>query len=488
MAVSARRQRPVNRPLLHTVFNELYATGATQLQQQNIENLLDQETYTICTAHQPNIFSGYLYFIYKILHVIRIADELNKEMPAQKFVPVFYMGSEDNDLDELGQVKVDGVKMVWETKQEGSVGRMRVDKALLQLIAQLEGQLGVLPHGAPLIALLRDCYREGVTIAEATKALVDRLFSGYGLLVLNADDARLKAVMHTVFTNDLVQHDAYRLVTETGAALGHQYKVQVNPREINLFYMVDGLRERIIEQNGIYSTESGAIKMNQAEILQLLKDHPECFSPNVVLRALYQESILPDVAFVGGGSEVAYWLELKAMFDHFQVPLPALVLRNSFVVVRNSDEEKLHQMDMKVEDLFVGEFGMVDQFVKKHSANVLDVDAEQGMADALFAALRQKAGSVDKTLQQHIDALQAKFSAKLTEAGKKLLRAEKRKFDAQKNQLVKLRNTIFPNGNLQERVDNFMPYYAKYGPAFIDMLFKHSLALEQKFTIVTIQD
>ncbi|MFY8045592.1 MAG: bacillithiol biosynthesis protein BshC, partial [Chitinophagaceae bacterium] len=268
-----------------------------------------------------------------------------------------------------------------------------------------------------------------------------------------------------------------------GEEMQHQYKVQVNPREINLFYLIDGLRERIIENNGIYTTESGAIKMTREEILQLLDDHPECFSPNVVLRALYQESILPDISFVGGGSEIAYWLELKPMFDHFKVPLPALVLRNSFIVAKAEDEQKLKTFGLGITDLFAGEFALINKYVKAHSSKVLDTENERAAASEMFKGLKVKAAAVDQTLVQHIEALETKLDKKLADAGKKILRAEKRKFETEKSQLLKLRNRIFPNGTLQERVDNFMPYYAMYGPEFIDMLYKHSLSLEQQFSI-----
>lgn len=116
-AINQRKAHPVNRPLLQEVFKDLYRAQASPKQQENILSLLDENTFTICTAHQPNIFSGYLYFVYKILHVIRIAETMKTAMPDLHFVPVYYIGSEDNDLEELGQVKVDGVKMVWQTKQ-----------------------------------------------------------------------------------------------------------------------------------------------------------------------------------------------------------------------------------------------------------------------------------------------------------------------------------------------------------------------------------
>lgn len=485
-AIKAREVVPVDRPLLHDVFSSLYADQATPAQQKNIEAILSTSTFTICTAHQPNIFSGYLYFVYKILHIISISEDLNIKMPDCRFVPVYYMGSEDNDLEELGQVKVDGVKLVWNTKQQGAVGRMKVDKALLALITQLEGQLGVRSHGNEVIAMLRQSYKEGITIAEATKNLVDALFSEFGLLVLNADNAKLKAGMKPVFRDDLVNHTPFSLVTSMGHTLEQKYKVQVNPREINLFYIDDERRERIIQQGDRYTTESRLIDLSQDEILQLLDDYPECFSPNVVLRALYQETILPNIAFIGGGAEVAYWLELKAMFDHFSTPFPMLVLRNSFMFIETDDEKKLASFGLVPEDLFLGDFGLVDKYVKDQTSNVIDVNKEKQNADELFSGFKLKAAAVDHTLVQHIDALQTKLQKQLDSAGKKLLRAEKKNFETGKNQILKIRKKLFPGGSLQERVENFMPFFADYGPEFITEVYKVSPTLEQQFIIATI--
>jgi bacillithiol synthase len=228
-AIKERKAFSTDRVLLAEVFTGLYNDNAHPKQLQHIEWLRSENTFTICTAHQPNIFTGYLYFIYKILHAIRIAEYLSVEMPEYRFVPVYYIGSEDNDLEELGQVKVDGVKLEWKTKQKGAVGKMKVDKEFLQLIAQLEGQLGVKPHGHELISFLRDSYREGTTIAAATFRLVNHLFATYGLLVLIPEDARFKQKMIPLFTDDLFSHIPHSLVKQAGEMLHEHYKVQVNP-------------------------------------------------------------------------------------------------------------------------------------------------------------------------------------------------------------------------------------------------------------------
>lgn len=485
-AIAERAAFNTDRTLICEVFSDLYREKATDLQQLHIQQLASSSTFTICTAHQPNIFTGYLYFVYKILHTIRLAALLKEELPNYHFVPVYYMGSEDNDLEELGQVKVDGVKMEWKTMQQGAVGRMKVDKPLLQLIAQLEGQLGVHPHGQELISILRDSYQEGTDIADATFRLVNHLFSSFGLLVLIADDPRLKKKMSAVFTEDLFSHIPHNLVKQSGEDLQSYYKVQVNPREINLFYLDEGVRERIVEDAGGFKVEHTDIRFTQDEIKKELEDRPERFSPNVVLRALYQETILPDIAFIGGGAEVAYWLEMKRLFDHYAVPFPALILRNSFLVGSKKQEEKLADFGFTIEDLFLPEFDLMDKYVRALSTNSLDVQDETASATKLFDGFKLKAAAIDHTLVQHVEALHTKLQKQIHEAGKKMLRAEKRKFEVQRNQLLKLKGQLFPNGNLQERVDNFMPYYARYGNAFIDTLYQHSPALEHQFIILSI--
>jgi bacillithiol biosynthesis cysteine-adding enzyme BshC len=363
---------------------------------------------------------------------------------------------------------------------------MKVDKEFIQLIAQLEGQLGVKPYGPELISMLRDAYREGTTIGESTFRLVNKLFAAYGLLVLIPEDARFKQKMIPIFTDDLFSHIPHALVKQTGERLHEHYKVQVNPREVNLFYLEEGSRERIVEDAGMYKVEHRNIRFTHEELLHELNNHPERFSPNVVLRASYQETILPNIIFVGGGAETAYWLEMKALFGHYNIPFPILVLRNSFLVTREDQEKKLGEFGFTVEDLFLSEFDLMNKYVKQNSGNTLDVQDESDSATQLFTGFKLKAAAVDHTLVQHIDALHTRLQKQITEAGKKLLRAEKRKFEVQRDQLLKLKSRLFPNGSLQERVDNFMPYYAEYGKSFIDWVYEHSPALEQEFIIMTI--
>ncbi len=218
-AIKAREAAPVNRILLVEQLREQYkSVTPSAAVNAHIEALLDPNTFTVCTAHQPALFTGTLYFVYKILHAIKLAESLTREHPGKKFVPVYWMGSEDADLDELGKFYLSGEKIVWPTKQTGAVGRMNT-KGIDLLINRISGELSVLPFGPELVQLLKDAYLGAATIQEATFKLLHALFSEYGLIVLIPDTAALKAVMVPVFEEDLFQHTPVSLVTPAAQAL-----------------------------------------------------------------------------------------------------------------------------------------------------------------------------------------------------------------------------------------------------------------------------
>jgi uncharacterized protein YllA (UPF0747 family) len=253
-----------------------------------------------------------------------------RQLPQYKFVPVYYMGSEDADLDELGFVNVGGQKLVWETKQTGAVGRMKVDKALLKLIHEIHGQIGVLPFGNEFTDLLNACYTEGKTIQQATLELVNALFGAYGLIVLIPDNAKLKTAFHSVVEKELTEKFSHRIVADTIDKLGAHYKVQAGGREINLFYLIDNKRERIEQAGDAFEVKTLNLQFSKDEILKELKEHPERFSANVILRGAFQETVLPNIAFIGGGGELAYWLELKNVFNASTNSLSCIVAPQFF--------------------------------------------------------------------------------------------------------------------------------------------------------------
>lgn len=484
-AITSRKKFNASRNILVEQLNLQYASLDTcDKVTENITALTDENTFTICTAHQPNIFTGHLYFIYKILHTIKLADTLTNELPEYKFVPVFYVGSEDADLQELGEVFINGEKYKWDTKQTGAVGRMLVDDELLKILKKIKGQLTVEPFGKEIIELVEQCYVKGRTIQDACFCLVNKLLGEYGLIVLLPDNKELKKQMLTVFEEDIFLNTPSRIVNKTSEQLAKYYKVQAHPREINLFYLKDDIRNRIVQYNDIYKVYETNIQFTKDELRTELNEHPERFSPNVILRALYQETILPNLVFIGGGGELAYWLELKDMFLHYTVAYPVLILRNSFLLINEKSNSIIKKLSLNHADIFKSDTELLKNIVTKNTSNTLSLQMEKEAIASIYQKIKSSVKQVDGTLEKHVEALQARFLKTLDKLEVKMLRSEKRKFDSQQKQLRKIKSQLFPNNNLQERVENFMPFYAKWGEEFIKVIYHSSLTFEQEFCVI----
>ena len=450
----------------------------------NISRLSDENTFTVCTAHQPNIFTGHLYFIYKILHIIKLAEELKKQLPQYNFVPVFFMGSEDADLEELNHIIVDGKKYVWQTKQTGAVGRMKVDDNLLKLIDEIEGRLSVEKYGKEIIDTLKKCFQKNSSVEQSTFLLLHLLFKNYGLIVFLPDNAALKKEMIPVFEEDIFENTSSKIVSKTSDILSTKYKVQAYPREINLFYLKDNIRNRIMPVNDKFVVHDTEIIFTKEELKNELRNHPERFSPNVILRGLMQEKILPNIAFIGGGGEIAYWLELKDLFHFYEVPFPLLLVRNSFLIIEKKYYQLIQKLHLISADLFKGGENLLNEIVKKNTPNRLQLDEEKFQIQQAYYSIKKLVKEIDVTLEQHAEALETKSTKKLEALEKKMLRAEKRKFVDAKNQLSKILTSLFPNDALQERTENFMLFYSKWGDELFRILYEKSLTLEQEFCLI----
>ena len=294
----------------------------------------------------------------------------------------------------------------------------------------------------------------------------------------------LKKEMITVFEDDIFQNTPSGIVNKTTAHLAEYYKVQAYPREINLFYLIDNIRNRIVEHNGIYRINDTAIQFTKEELQNELVHHPERFSPNVILRALYQETILPNLVFVGGGGELAYWLQLKDMFGHYTIPYPVLILRNSFSLINKKINSLIQKLSFTYTDIFKPEYDLVTDIVTKNSSHQLSLEKEKLQIAAVYQGMKTSVNEIDATLVKHIEALQAKVLNTLDKLEIKLLRAEKKGFEVQQKQVKKIRANLFPNNSLQERVENFMHFYAKWGKEFINVIYDNSLIFEQEFCII----
>lgn len=484
-AIEGRKKYPINRNLLFEVFIKQYAN----LPQENAVNnqialLKEDNTFVVTTAHQPNLFTGPLYFFYKIIHAIQLAASLKAAFPECNFVPVYYMGSEDADLEEVGSFNLDLKNYQWATKQTGAIGRMQVDDALLLLIKQLESYWTILPEGQKALEILKVAYQKGKTISEATLSFVHAFFGSKGLLVLQPDDAALKTAFIPMMEKELLTGFSHQAIQPTIAILSKDYHVQSEGRSINLFYLKDNLRARIEKQGEHYIVIDTALQFTEAEIISALHQNPERFSPNVILRGVFQETILPGVVFVGGGGELAYWMELKNVFQAIGVHYPLLQLRNSFLLMSNKQAAQWTAMQFEEQDLFKPMLELEIAYVKKHSNTKLDLQDQIDNLNNVYASIKNEVVQVDPTLGAHAENLASQAKAKLLALEKKMVRAERRKQAVAIQRIHRIKKELFPLDNLQERVEHFSKWVGHYDLAWIETIMENSKGLESRFRII----
>jgi len=485
-AIQDRNKYPIDRKNLVNTLTAQYALlDKHPKAEQNLALLLQDTTYTICTAHQPNLLTGYLYFIYKILHAIKLSEDLQALHPDKNFVPVYYMGSEDNDLEELGTFRYENRKFIWEADgQKGAVGRMTTE-SLKPLLDELFALLG--PPGEnceELKRMIGAAYMGHTHVGAATQYLVNELFGRYGLIVLNPDDANFKKCIVPIMQEELLHQHSYGIVNKQIESLSVHYKAQAHPRPINLFYLDDQIRERIEQHGDVWQVLNTDIQWTKNELLAALQSHPERFSPNVILRGLLQESILPNVVFIGGGAEVAYWLQLKPLFTHYQVFYPSIHLRQSVLWIDPREAKLRQQLSCSIAEIFKPETELIRAYVLKNSTHDWQTSTEQAEIESILLRIKQKATVLDPTLKASAEAATAKIQHRLQVMEKKMLRAEKQHMQVHLLKIGKLKGNLFPNNSLQERVENFCSYYLQYGPAYLDILKEHMRPLEPAFMVI----
>src|ERR1700761_3147034 len=340
---------------------------------ENLEQLKSSNTYTITTGHQLNIFGGPLYFIYKIVTAIKLASQLKEKFPDKNFMPVYWMASEDHDFAEINYTNIGGKKVHWWYEASGAPGRLNPD-TIRQALNQYKGVLGLEHHAPELAEIVEYAYTKFDKLADATRYMVNALFGQYGLVIIDADDHQLKQQFAGIIEQDIIEENSFKNISATNGQLEKLgVHIQVNPREINFFYLVDGLRERIVFEDNIYKVLNTEIGFTKEELQKEISTYPERFSPNVVMRPLYQEYILPNIAYVGGGAEVVYWLELKSNFEHYKVDFPILILRNSGLVIPKQSASKIARMELAPCELFKSTDAIKNAWVEKHSDHELSL-------------------------------------------------------------------------------------------------------------------
>ena len=462
-----------NRKLLVKVLKEQYQRSLIDSSSLNMDALLNKNTFTVCTGHQLCLFTGPLYFIYKIISTINLAETLQKQFPEHHFVPVYWMATEDHDFDEIKNIHLFGKKISWENADaKGPVGHLNTE-SLKNTIDELKQVLGESETADELIQLFSEAYLKHNNLADATRYLVHQLFGKYNLLIVDGDDKALKAQLTEIMEDDMLNRTNHTLVSKTINELETLgYKAQVTPREINCFYMKDNMRERIEynSQFDSYQVLNTSITFTKEQLISELKSSPERFSPNVVLRPVYQQKIIPNIAYTGGPGEIAYWLEYKAMFDHHKITYPVLMPRNFALLMDERSVQQFHKLGFETADIFKNTDVLLKEYVIKNVDKEFFLNDETEKVSAIFNQISEKVNGIDPTLKAGVEAELQKTIKAIKAIEGKMLKAEKQKQETGIQQIKKIKNKFFPEGILQERYDNFAPNYLKSGKQFIEQL------------------
>lgn len=453
---------------------------------QNIALLKERNTFTITTGHQLNLFTGPLYFLYKIVTTINLCKTLKKNDPTKNFVPVFWMATEDHDFEEINHFNFKDKKIKWNRDSKGPVGRLSTE-GLEEVFTTFSRETGSNNAALFLQDLFKKAYLEHVNLAEATRFLANELFKNEGLVILDGDAKELKQLFIPYFKKEIIEQTSFQKVTETKTLL-KDYFVQVNPRRINLFYIEDDLRERIIFENNRYQINNTDLKFSESELLEELQKHPEKFSPNVILRPLYQEVVLPNLCYIGGGGELAYWLELKTTFEANRITFPMLLLRNSVVIATQKQIKKAEKLELSWAELFSKPHDLTTTKTKEFSNLELDFSPQKTLLKKQFEALYSLANQTDKSFMGAVKAQEAKQLKGLACLEKRLIKAERKNHAVKLERISNLQKELFPKNSLQERTINFSEFNAEITDydTFIKKISTHLDPFAQSFTILTL--
>ena len=475
---------PSNRQVLVDVLKQQYENiSITSATSDNIDALLSDNTFTVTTGHQLNLFTGPLYFWYKIIDTIKLAHHLSSQHPVNKTIPLFWMATEDHDFEEISHFNVTKGRIQWDGINKGSVGRRSL-KGLSDLIDVLSKNLENGPHRDDLFTLFENAYSDHSKLSDATRFLVNELFGEDGLVILDADHPNLKRLFVPFLKDELLHQTAFDAIEETSAKLATHYHKQVNPRRINLFYLTQDSRVRIERQGQVYVTTCGQYRWSENEMIEHLESHPEHFSPNALLRPLYQEVILPNICYVGGGAELAYWLQLKTYFESQSITFPILKVRNSALLVTEKQWLKWNKFGLMLADYLLPLDDLTKRLIVQFDETRPNFENLYDQLDAQFSVLKDHAKSTDPSFTSAVEAQMAKQTKGLQNLEKRWRRAQKKTHAKVLERLKDNFLQVNPEGHLQERYLNFCQFYVDLGPKLKNHLFSRIDPMYQRFYIL----
>ncbi len=484
--IEAIGKRTIDRArLVRVLLRQNTAFGMGEETAAHIKLLEAPTTFGVVTGQQVGLFGGPLYTIYKTITAIKLAKTLKEKHPHLDFVPIFWLEGEDHDFGEMSSLKIldrEGKPSAIEythsgvdrEKNLGPIGELAFDSSLEETLKLLESTLTPTEFTGDLIARLRECYAPGRTFLQSFVSWMKYLFDGHGLIFVSSNDHEIKETLLPLFEREISEHPATsQLVIRQSAELEDRYHAQVKPKSINLFMFHRGGRYLIEPRETDFSLKGTRHFISKDEMSALLRSSPELFSPNVVLRPLAQDTLLPTVAYVAGPSEIAYFAQLSPVYSHFGVTQPVVYPRSSGSFLEERLERVMEKYQIDLTRCFEDPQAVLNIVLRQiEGINVEGMfsKASEGVR-GITGELKFGINEIDPTLLGTLDGVQSKMEGALQILREKTLGAQKRRNETALRQIERGLTTLLPNGNLQERELNVLYYMNKYGPDLVSWMY-----------------
>ncbi len=414
----------------------------------NILSLKKKNTYTVCSGHQLSLLTGPLYYIYKILNTINLCEKLNLKYKNYNFVPIFWMHTEDHDFEEINNFNFNNSKIKWNNcHNDFSVTGKISTKSLKEVVDELKLSD---KNYSSIINLLKNFYLKNNNLAESTRKTLNYLFSDYGLIIIDPNSKILKKQIIHLIESDILNNSSKNIINQTSDQLGYS---QAFARDINFFYLHDNLRSRIIKDGNKYKVMNTEFIFSEQEIKKKINESPWSFSPNVLLRPLYQEVILPNIAVVGGQNEILYWLQLKQLFKTHLISYPILFVRNSAFILNTRFNNYLDNLKLTHLDFFRDENYIFKKFISRNNKNDSHLNNYRSKIIKLYNEF--KLFYNDEGIIRSINSELKKNLRSFENFERKILKYQKNNFEKDLNRIKKIKYLLFPDNKPQERVINF---------------------------------
>ena len=452
---------------------------------KNISALKDNKTLAVVTGQQLGILGGPLYTFYKIITAIKLSNFLSERYDDFRFVPVFWLEGDDHDFNEVRNInlvndnneviKIEYGQEIEEEENRGSVGYLKINETVNQFFSTLEQNLRTTEFTPDLLGKIKSFYSPGKTLKQAFKELVFWLFDQYGLVIFDPQDAEIKKLLKPVFIKEITDFRKHsEKLVHVSAKLEELYHAQVKVRPVNLFYSNDEGRFLIEPVENEFRLKRKRKKFTYDELIEMINNEPENFSPNVLLRPICQDYILPTAFYVGGPSEISYFAQVMPLYDFFKVEAPIIYPRSSATLVEKNINSIVEKYNIGLSELFADIEKVKNKVIQSISQTAVDdiFNITSNQIEIAFDQLKEKLFELDKTISDSSSKYKQKIFYYIDELKGKAVDAQKKKYETTVRQIDKVANSLHPNSNMQERELNFIYFANKYGPEIYNRIFE----------------